>query len=95
MVTATTGFESVHTQFNGRENRYHAICMSCLFSDASHLPALLRAHVGDIVRLRSDVYKQTVLYQVQEVYRGGTIDMNDAEFPRCRGAEYSSGEGKA
>jgi len=40
------------------------------FLDASHVVTLTHATSGDIVRLHSAVYHQTVLYQVQELYRG-------------------------
>jgi hypothetical protein len=40
------------------------------FLDASHVVPLTHATSGDIVRLHSIVYHQTVLYQVQEVYSG-------------------------
>jgi hypothetical protein len=36
--------------------------------DASHLPRLLSASRGDVIRLHSAVYHERVLYQVQEVY---------------------------
>jgi hypothetical protein len=40
------------------------------FFDASHLPRILRSRTGDILRLHSADYHETVLYQVQEVYSG-------------------------
>jgi hypothetical protein len=39
------------------------------FFDASHLPPLLAAKQGDVIRLHSSIYGEYVLYQVQEVYR--------------------------
>jgi hypothetical protein len=40
------------------------------YFDASHLPAILRSKTGEILRLHSADYHQSVLYQVQEVYSG-------------------------
>jgi hypothetical protein len=40
------------------------------FLDASHVVSITHATTGDIFRLHSAVYHQTVLYQVQEVYSG-------------------------
>jgi hypothetical protein len=40
------------------------------FLDASHVVLLAHASSGNIVRLHSTVYHQTVLYQVKEVYSG-------------------------
>jgi hypothetical protein len=40
------------------------------YFDPSHLSVLLAAQPGDVIRLRSKLYRQNVLYQVQEVYSG-------------------------
>jgi hypothetical protein len=40
------------------------------YFDSAHLPALLDANVGDVISLRSDLYREYVLYEVQEIYRG-------------------------
>ena len=40
------------------------------YFDSAHLPALLKANVGDVLSLRSKLYREYVLYQVQEVYEG-------------------------
>jgi len=40
------------------------------FLGASHVVTLTHATSGDVVRLHSAVHHQTVLYQVQELYRG-------------------------
>jgi hypothetical protein len=40
------------------------------FFDAAHLPAIMSASVGDVIRLHSSLYNQFVLYQVEEVYSG-------------------------
>jgi len=34
------------------------------------LPTLLKANVGDVILLRSKLYREYVLYQVQEIYKG-------------------------
>jgi hypothetical protein len=38
--------------------------------DPAHLPALLKASVGDVVALPSELNHEYVLYQVEEVYKG-------------------------
>ena len=40
------------------------------YFDSAHLPALLKANVGDVLSLRSKLYREYVLYQVQEIYEG-------------------------
>lgn len=40
------------------------------YFDSAHLPTLLKANVGDVISLRSNLYREYVLYRVQEVYRG-------------------------
>lgn len=40
------------------------------YFDSAHLPTLLKANVGDVISLRSKLYREYVLYQVQEVYKG-------------------------
>jgi hypothetical protein len=40
------------------------------YFDSGHLPALLKANVGDVLSLRSNLYREYVLYQVQEIYQG-------------------------
>jgi hypothetical protein len=40
------------------------------YFDSAHLPALLKANVGDVLSLRSKLYREYVLYQVQEIYKG-------------------------
>jgi hypothetical protein len=40
------------------------------YFDSAHLPALLKANVGDVLSLRSKLYCEYVLYQVQEIYQG-------------------------
>jgi hypothetical protein len=40
------------------------------YFDSAHLPALLKANVGDVISLRSKLYREYVLYQVQEIYKG-------------------------
>jgi hypothetical protein len=40
------------------------------YFDSAHLPTLLKANVGDVLSLRSKLYREYVLYQVQEVYEG-------------------------
>jgi len=40
------------------------------YFDSAHLPALLKANVGDVLSLRSKLYREYVLYQVQEIYQG-------------------------
>jgi hypothetical protein len=40
------------------------------YFDSTHLPALLKAGVGDVISMPSDVYREFVVYQVQEVYAG-------------------------
>jgi hypothetical protein len=46
------------------------------YFDPAHLPTLLKASVGDVISLPSEVNHEYVLYQVQEVYKG------DAERPQ-------------
>jgi len=43
------------------------------YFDAAHLPAILRSKTGEILRLHSADYHQTVLYQVQEIYSGAHL----------------------
>lgn len=38
--------------------------------DPAHLPTLLKANVGDVVSLPSELNHEYVLYQVEEIYRG-------------------------
>jgi hypothetical protein len=38
--------------------------------DPAHLPALLKATVGDVISLPSELNHEYVLYQVQEIYEG-------------------------
>ena len=38
--------------------------------DPAHLPTLLRANVGDVVSLPSELNQEYVLYQVEEIYKG-------------------------
>ncbi len=40
------------------------------FFDPAHLPALLKASVGDVISLPSEQNHEYVLYQVQEIYKG-------------------------
>jgi len=40
------------------------------YFDSAHLPTLLKANVGDVILLRSKLYQEYVLYQVQEIYKG-------------------------
>ena len=40
------------------------------YFDSVHLPALLKSNVGDLILLRSKLYREYVLYQVQEIYKG-------------------------
>jgi len=40
------------------------------YLEPSHVPSLMKAHVGDVLRLRDRDHKEWVLYQVQEVYEG-------------------------
>ncbi|MEQ1354754.1 MAG: hypothetical protein ABLT11_12085 [Candidatus Acidiferrum sp.] len=40
------------------------------YFDSAHLPTLLKANVGDVLLLRSQLYREYVLYQVQEIYKG-------------------------
>lgn len=40
------------------------------YFDSAHLSTLLKANVGDVISLRSTLYREYVLYQVQEVYKG-------------------------
>jgi hypothetical protein len=40
------------------------------YFDSAHLPTLLKANVGDLILLRSKLYREYVLYQVQEIYKG-------------------------
>jgi hypothetical protein len=41
------------------------------YFDSKHLPALLKAHAGEVISLPSETYHEHVLYQIQEVYVGG------------------------
>jgi len=43
---------------------------SLAYFDPAHLPTLLKASVGDVISLRSKLYRGYVLYQVQEIYKG-------------------------
>jgi hypothetical protein len=43
---------------------------SLAYFDPAHLPTLLKANVGDVISLRSKLYREYVLYQVQEIYQG-------------------------
>ena len=43
--------------------------LSLEYFDSAHLPALLKANVGDVISLRSKLYREYVLYQVQEIYK--------------------------
>ena len=38
--------------------------------DPAHLPTLLQAKVGDVISLRSELNREYVLYQVEEIYKG-------------------------
>jgi hypothetical protein len=38
--------------------------------DPAHLPTLLKASVGDVISLPSELNQEYVLYQVQEIYKG-------------------------
>ncbi|HYL86721.1 MAG TPA: hypothetical protein VE263_21020 [Candidatus Angelobacter sp.] len=40
------------------------------YFDPAHLPTLLKASVGDVISLPSELYSEFVLYQVQEIYKG-------------------------
>lgn len=42
------------------------------YFDAAHLPILLEANAGDVISLRSELYREYVLYQVKEIYKGDT-----------------------
>ena len=42
------------------------------YFDPAHLPTLLKASLGDVISLPSELYCEFVLYQVQEIYKGGT-----------------------
>ena len=42
------------------------------YFDPAHLPALLKASVGDVITLPSEQNHEYVLYQVQEIYKGDT-----------------------
>jgi hypothetical protein len=41
------------------------------FLPGAHIPSLLRAHAGDILKLNDPNMREHVLYQVREVYEGG------------------------
>ena len=38
--------------------------------DPAHLPTLLKANVGDVVSLPSELNHEYVVYQVEEIYKG-------------------------
>ena len=38
--------------------------------DPAHLPTLLKASVGDVISVPSEINHEYVLYQVQEIYKG-------------------------
>ena len=38
--------------------------------DPAHLPTLLKANIGDVVLLPSELNHEYVLYKVEEVYKG-------------------------
>jgi hypothetical protein len=40
------------------------------YFDSAHLPILLKANVSDVILIRSKLYREYVLYQVQEIYKG-------------------------
>ena len=40
------------------------------FFDPAHLPTLLKASVGDVISLPSELNQEFVLYKVEEIYRG-------------------------
>jgi hypothetical protein len=40
------------------------------YFDSAHLATLLKSNVGDVLPLRSKLYREYVLYQVQEIYEG-------------------------
>ncbi|HET9406784.1 MAG TPA: hypothetical protein VFO39_06065 [Candidatus Sulfotelmatobacter sp.] len=47
--------------------------------DPAHLPTLLKANVGDVVSLPSELNHEYVLYQVEEIYKGdlGIVHTNE------------------
>ena len=51
------------------------------FFDPAHLPILLAAHVGDVILLPSDLYRESVIYQVQEVYKPASLRTHKLSAP--------------
>ena len=57
-----------YVQWQGPPSPRH-LCRLAYF-DAAHLPILLKANAGDVISLRSKLYREYVLYQVKEIYKG-------------------------
>ena len=69
MATITSGeSKSEYVQWQGPPSPRHLWRLS--YFDPAHLPTLLNANVGDVISLRSNLYREYVLYQVQEIYKG-------------------------
>jgi hypothetical protein len=47
---------------------------SLAYFDPAHLPTLLKANVGDVISLPSELNHEYVLYQVREIYKGDAED---------------------
>jgi len=67
MATITSG-KSEYVQWQGPPSPRRL--WSLAYFDPAHLPILLKANVGDVISLRSKLYREYVLYQVQEIYEG-------------------------